>query len=121
MPAGQLDGKDITPLLMNEAGAKSPHDAYYFYWNNELQGVRSGPWKLYFPRTYRSMVGQEPGKDGKPGLYKNVNAGQELFNLDTDLSETTNIAAKHPEVVRRLEALAERMRADLGDSLKKNK
>ncbi len=121
LPAGKLDGKDITPLLMNEAGAKSPHDAYYFYWNNELQGVRSGPWKLYFPRTYRSMVGQEPGKDGKPGLYKNVNAGQELFNLDTDLSETTNIAAKHPEVVRRLEALAERMRADLGDSLKKNK
>ena len=121
LPAGKLDGKDITPLLMNEAGAKSPHDAYYFYWNNELQGVRSGPWKLYFPRTYRSMVGQEPGTDGKPGLYKNVNAGQELFNLDTDLSETTNIAAKHPEVVRRLEALAERMRADLGDSLKKNK
>lgn len=119
LPAGKLDGKDITPLLMSEAGAKSPHEAYYFYWNNELHGVRSGPWKLYFPRTYRSMVGQTAGKDGKPGLYKNVSAGLELFNLDSDLSETTDVAAKHPDVVRRLEGLADRMRADLGDSLKK--
>jgi arylsulfatase A len=121
LPAGKLDGKDITPLLMSEAGAKSPHEAYFFYWNNELQGVRSGAWKLYFPRTYRSMVGQEVGKDGKPGLYKNVNAGLELFNLDSDLSETTNVAAKHTDVVRRLEGYADRMRADLGDSLKKKK
>ena len=64
------------------------------------------------------MVGQTWERMA-PGLYKNVNAGMELFNLDSDLSETTNIAAKHPEVVRRLEGLADRMRADLGDSLKK--
>jgi hypothetical protein len=65
------------------------------------------------------MQGQAPGKDGKPGLYKNVAGGMELFNLDTDLSETTNVAAKHPDVVRRLEGLADRMRMDLGDSLRK--
>jgi arylsulfatase A-like enzyme len=119
LPEGKLDGKDIRPLLMSEAKAKSPHDAYYFYWNNELHAVRSGPWKLYFPRTYRSMQGNTPGKDGQPGLYKNLKAGQELFNLDNDLSETTDVAARNPEVVRRLEALADRMRADLGDSLRK--
>jgi len=119
LPAGKLDGKDIRPLLFNEANAKSPHDAYYFYWNNELHAVRSGPWKLYFPRTYRSMIGNEPGKEGQPGLYKNVKAGQELFNLVSDLSETTDVAARNPEVVRRLEMLSDRMRADLGDSLRK--
>lgn len=119
LPAGKLDGKDITPLLMSEAGAKSPHEAYFFYWNNELHGVRSGPWKLYFPRTYRTLEGSKAGNDGQPGPYKNVNAPLELFHLDKDLSEKTNVAEQHPDVVRRLEAVADRMRADLGDSLKK--
>jgi len=119
LPAGKLDGKDISPLLLCEKNAKSPHDAYFFYWNNELHGVRAGPWKLYFPRTYRSMEGNELGKDGKPGLYKNVKAPLELFNLNNDLSERANIAAKHPDVVRRLEMLADRMRDDLGDTLRK--
>jgi arylsulfatase A-like enzyme len=119
LPAGKLDGKDVGSLLLCEKNAKSPHDAYFFYWNKELHGLRSGPWKLYFPRTYRSMEGNELGKDGKPGLYKNVNAGLELFNLDSDLSERTNIAERHPELVRRLEVLAELMREDLGDSLRK--
>ncbi|MBI2808541.1 MAG: sulfatase [Planctomycetes bacterium] len=119
LPAGKLDGKDIRPLLFCEPNAKSPHDAYFFYWGKELHGVRAGPWKLYFPRTYRTMAGQKPGKDGRPGLYKNVKAGLELFNLDDDLGERANIAARNPDVVRRLETLAERMRADLGDTLKK--
>ncbi len=121
LPQGKLDGKDISPLLLGEKNAKSPHEAYYFYWSTELHAVRSGSWKLYFPRTYRSMIGNEPGKDGTPGLYKNVKAGLELFNLDTDLSEKTNIVAGYPEVVRRLELMADRMREDLGDSLRQKK
>lgn len=121
LPVGKLDGKDITPLLLCEPNAKSPHEAYFFYWNNELHGVRAGPWKLYFPRTYRTMMGNDLGKDGKPGLYKNVKAGLELFNLDDDLSERTDIAARQPDVVRRLQMLADRMRDDLGDSLTRKK
>ncbi|MBI3822739.1 MAG: sulfatase [Planctomycetes bacterium] len=121
LPAGKLDGKDITPLLMNEAGAKSPHEAYYFYWNNELHGVRSGPWKLYFPHSYRSLEGGKAGADGKPAAYKQLNVGLELYNLDADLSEKMDVAARNPEVVRRLQGLADRMREDLGDSLKKKK
>ncbi|MBI1830135.1 MAG: sulfatase [Planctomycetes bacterium] len=121
LPQGKLDGKDITPLLMGEAGAKSPHDAYFFYWNNELHGVRSGPWKLYFPHTYRTLEGSTPGADGKPGPYKQAQCGLELYNLDDDLSERTNIAARQPEVARRLQVLADRVRDDLGDSLRKKK
>ena len=119
LPAGKLDGKDITPILRGEAGAKSPHDAYYFYWNHELHAVRSGPWKLYFPRTYRTLEGSKAGTDGQPGAYKDVKAGLELFNLDADLSERTDVAARNADVVRRLEQLADVMRADLGDSLRK--
>ncbi len=121
LPAGKLDGKDISPLLMGEPNAKSPHEAYYFYWNNELQAVRAGPWKLYFPRTYRTLTGSTAGNDGKPGPYKNVKAGLELFNLDEDLGERTDVGLQHPEVVRRLQVLANRMRDDLGDSLTKKK
>lgn len=121
LPDGKLDGKDITPLLMGEAGAKSPHEAYFFYWNNELHGVRSGPWKLYFPHTYRTLEGSRPGADGKPGLYKELKCGLELYNLDNDLSERTDVAARNPEVVRRLQVMADRMRDDLGDTLTRKK
>ena len=119
LPAGKIDGKDIAPILFGQPGAKSPHDAYYFYWNNELRAVRSGPWKLYFPHTYQTLVGSEPGKDGKPGPYKEAKVGLELYNLDDDLGERTDVAQRHAEVVRRLQGLADRMGEDLGDALTK--
>jgi arylsulfatase A len=119
LPAGKIDGKDISPLLFGQPGAKSPHDAYFFYWGKELHGVRSGPWKLYFPHAYRTLAGAAAGKDGKPGPYKEGKIGLALFNLDSDLGERTNVADRHPEVVQRLQMLADRMRDDLGDSLKK--
>ena len=40
-----------------------------------------------------------------------------LYDLEKDIGETTNVAAQHPDVVKRLQALAETMRGDLGDSL----
>jgi hypothetical protein len=42
-----------------------------------------------------------------------------LYNLKDDPGEMKNVAPKHPEVVRRLQELADRARADLGDSLTK--
>jgi hypothetical protein len=67
------------------------------------------------------MKGQAPGKGGIPGKYRAEQVGQELYNLARDPGETTDVAAQNPEVVRRLESLAEDMRADLGDSLTKRK
>ncbi len=121
LPAGKIDGKDISALFFGESGAKSPHEAYYFYWNNELHAVRSGPWKLYFPHTYPTLAENSVGSDGKPGLYKQVQVGLELYNLDSDLGERTAVTAQNPEVVRRLQMLADQMRADLGDSLRTSK
>ncbi|WP_338039482.1 hypothetical protein [Maribacter litopenaei] len=60
-------------------------------------GVRYGKWKLYFPHTYRTMEGQELGKDGLPGNYKMVDLEEiELYDLEKDESETRNIANEHP-------------------------
>ncbi len=138
LPKHAIDGKDIWPLLSGQDGARSPHEAFYYYADNELQAVRSGAWKLHFPHRYL-VVNGTPGKDGKPagfdqlkpesltkhGLegvasrhgYRVERCGLELYNLADDIGDTKNVAAQHPEVVKRLEALAEKARDELGDSL----
>jgi len=115
-----IDGRDIWPLMSGQPGATSPHEAYYYYWGQELQAVRSGPWKLHLPHGYRSP-GEPAGHGGQPGPYVQKKIDLSLFNLETDLGETTDVAAQHPEIVKRLEALAERAREDLGDSRTKRK
>ncbi len=137
-PTLKIDGKDIGPLMMGKEAAKSPHEAFFFYNGSELHAVRSGPWKLHFPHPYLEVAG-EPGKDGKPsnfaklkpesikdsslaGIasrhgYKVMQCGLELYNLDTDIGESKNLAAQHPEVVRSLETLGDQIRLELGDSL----
>ncbi len=118
LPEHKIDGLDIWPLFAGDSSAKNPHEAYYFYYGqNELQAVRSGDWKLFFPHTARSMIGQAPGKGGIPGKYKALAVAHELYNLRDDLGETTNVAAANPEVVARLQSIAEKARQDLGDKL----
>ncbi|MBL8793965.1 MAG: sulfatase [Planctomycetia bacterium] len=133
-----IDGRDIGPLLAGKAGAKSPHEAYFYYNGSELHAIRAGDWKLHFPHPYLEVNGT-PGKDGKPANFANLKpddltksgmtgvasrhgyrvekTGLELYNLKDDIGESKNVAAQHPEVVKRLQALAEPARAELGDSL----
>ncbi len=121
LPARRIDGRDIGPLLRREAGAKSPHEALWFYYGtNELQAVRAGNWKLVLPHTFRTMQGQAPGADGKPGRYRQVRLeAAELYDLAADVGETRNVAAANPDVLRRMTAHAEAARAELGDALTK--
>jgi arylsulfatase A len=116
-PKLPIEGKDIGPLLTGQKGATSPHEAYFFYWGQALQAVRSGKWKLHFAHDYQSL--KEPGKDGKPGRYVTARIEQSLFDLESDVGETRNVAADHADVVARIEALADRMRDDLGDTATK--
>ncbi|MBI4662331.1 MAG: sulfatase [Verrucomicrobia bacterium] len=138
LPDKAIDGRSIRPLLMGEPGARSPHEALFFYAGEELQAVRSGPWKLHFAHRFLTVDG-EPGRDGKPanwgklkpnsitqsGLegiasrhgYRVERIEKSLFNLADDIGETRNVAAEHPDVVARLEKLAEPVREALGDTL----
>jgi len=85
----KIDGGDIWPLLAGEPDAKSPHDEFYYYRGLKLEAVRSGPWKLHLAKG-------------------------ELYNLDSDIGESNNVAAANPEVVARLRGIADQMRDDLG-------
>jgi arylsulfatase len=120
LPKKTIDGMNVWKVLTGESD-ESPQEAYFFYYRvNELHGVRYGKWKLYFPHTYRTMDGQEPGKDGLPGEYRMVDLKAiELYDLEHDESETKNVADEYPEVVEKIKVLADDMRSRLGDSLKK--
>jgi len=120
LPAHPIDGLDIWPLMAGDPGAKSPHEALFFYYGvGELQALRSGRWKLVLPHTYRTLSGRPGGKGGNPVQYNSVQTSLALFDLEKDTGETTDVAAHHPEVVARLTALAEQCRDDLGDALTK--
>jgi arylsulfatase A-like enzyme len=117
LPDHAIDGRDIWPLLSGQPGAHTPHEAYWYYWGGDLQAVRSGKWKLHFPHGYPRP--DPPGADAKPGKYAQLKIGKALFDLEADVGETTDVAAQHPEVVTRLEILAEKARSELGDAATK--
>jgi len=111
LPAREIDGKSA--LALWKGGDESPQEAYYFYYHeNQLEAMRAGKWKLHFPHGYRSMVGQTPGSGGMPGKYDwGAKTGLALYDLEQDLS------AQHPELLKRLQGMADSMRQRLGDRL----
>ena len=102
-----IDGHDIRPLIWGEPDAASPYDAFYYYYTDQLQAVRSGPWKLFVPLKEFSR---------HPHFKKGEGAEPLLFNVVEDMGSTRNVAAEHPDIVRRLMALADQARQDLGDA-----
>jgi arylsulfatase A len=119
LPDHKIDGKDIWPLLSGQTGAKSPHDAFFYYRAWALEAVRSGRWKLHFPHGYGTLNGRPGGTGGIPAKYEQAKIGLALFDLENDIGEQHNVADEHPDVVKHLEQLAEDMRRDLGDSARK--
>jgi len=119
LPAHRIDGKDIWPLMSGVPGAKSPHEAFFYYRGFGLEAVRSGNWKLHLPHSYRTLAGRQGGTGGQPAKYEQGKIGPALFDLAKDIGEQHDVSARHPEIVKRLMALAEEMRQDLGDSTKK--
>ena len=89
-----MDGVDQTDLLLgkSETGARST----FFYQGN---GVRQGKWK------YLKAVHNVPAYARDRGR-KQV---EELYDLEADLGETTNLAEAHPEKVQELRALMHRI------------
>ena len=128
----KLDGLDIMPLLRFE-GARSPHEAVFAMQGTRLRIVRSGKWKLHVlspgsipnrgddwidPRGPDGVTLLAPYEQARPSEYPGVKGGDGpgemmLFNLETDPSEQHNVAADHPEVVKRLKEMYDRMLKDV--------
>lgn len=107
-PAGRtIDGHDMTDLLYGTPDARTAYEAFYYYDKDQLQAVRSGPWKLFLPIE---PVG------GHPHFNKGMPPQTLLFHVVEDIGSQHNVAGEHPEIVAKLMQLAERARYDLGDT-----
>ncbi|MBR0532008.1 MAG: arylsulfatase [Bacteroidales bacterium] len=83
-----MDGVSLLPLLKGKKGQKE-HDFLYFEFQelNGRQAVRKGPWKL----VHMDIRGKSPRF--------------ELYNLDSDPGETTDLASDMPEKVSELRTI----------------
>jgi arylsulfatase A-like enzyme len=129
-----LDGHDLMPVFA--AGAKSPRELLFEHQGPKLTAVRDARWKLAVLPA-RAMV-LKPGADGKwldprapdgvtilapyeqyglespPGVTTGVKpAAMQLFDLQNDPAEQTDVAAQHPDEVKRLKAAFDAMNKDV--------
>ncbi len=99
-----IDGRDISPLLFGTS-KESQREAHYYFSSYNLQAVRQGPWKLALSHQNDSLSQESPD---------DTKINPRLYNLDTEIGERTNLAEKHPEIVAKLQALANKMGAEIG-------
>jgi len=113
-----IDGKSIAGLLTGRV-QKSPHKAIFFYHHEQLEGVRAGRWKYFrsinhytwpIPLDKPSTPLGIAAKDRFLGRWPN------LYDLERDKGENYDLAARHPEICRRMEG----MMAEWERSIKKN-
>ncbi|MBL8772420.1 MAG: sulfatase [Phenylobacterium sp.] len=97
LPDGRvIDGKNLAETLRCGRAAPAARDYFFYYSLTQLEAVRDRRWKLVLPRKgpspYISWLGN----------YVEAVDEVQLFDLLADPGETTNLAARHPQVVARL-------------------
>jgi arylsulfatase A-like enzyme len=122
-----LDGVDVLPLLQGERGKTC--DRRFWQWNRYAPygecnaAMRDGQWKLVRPAIDELMrvrdddwamdVASKPDREGKfTDIVRDpvelpvpaAVAPSQLFDLESDPLEEHDLAAAHPERVRRMEA-----------------
>jgi arylsulfatase A-like enzyme len=93
-----IDGLDVGACLRDDA--PSPREDFAYYARGRLEAVRDTRYKLVFSNPLRDPP-----------------TPRALYDLQADPGETTDLAALQPGAVQALEALAERYRSALGDTL----
>ena len=113
------DSYNVLPALLGEKRDTPVRDhlVYQAGGVNAL-AIRKGDWVLIPNRGAAGAKGKGPkagaGKKGKKkagdeGQYGS-GVGPQLYNVKTDLSETQNVYEQHPEIVKELSALLEKVK-----------
>ncbi len=84
----KLDGVDLIPYLTGKEKGQ-PHEALFWRFGKQM-AVRKGDWKL---------VRYDLATEDASGI-----SATKLYNLKDDIGEATDLAAKHPEKVKELQA-----------------
>lgn len=97
VPAG-IDGVSFAPTLLGHPDRQREHE--FLYWEfpayGGQQAVRMGNWK-----AVRQNLIPRKGQNAPQPTF-------ELYDLSTDVSESHDVAAEHPDVVRRIQAIMQR-------------
>jgi len=88
-----LDGVSFLPTLMGKSSKQKLHEFMYFEYpeNGGQVAVRMGKWKGV-----------------RHNVRKNPDSPWELFNIDSDRNETTDVSTQHPEIVQAIKSIAKR-------------
>jgi arylsulfatase A-like enzyme len=89
-----IDGRDLSSVLF-DAGV-SPHEAFGYWFMDDLCAVRVGRWKLHVARDGATV--------------------RELYDLLDDPGERDDVSSAQPERVAELESVAADLRHRLGDA-----
>lgn len=109
-PPTAVDGVKQTPLegasllyTLNEPNAPSRHHVQYFETNGNKAIYKDGWWAGNLLRSSWDRIGS-PGYDANQLLDGNTHPW-ELYNLNEDYSQSTNVADKYPEKLAEMKAL----------------
>ena len=91
-----LDGLSIAPILLGQTQPPRPFLYREFPAHGGQQSVRLGDWK----GVRQNLIPR--GEQQEPSLHI------ELYDLATDIGETLDVSAEHPEIVAQMEALMRR-------------
>ena len=114
LPQGrEFDGVSMTPLFAGHELDREPTEPFFYYNCENLQATRYGNWKLHLPRAKRQI----PFWD-KSERFLNLESPV-LYNLQSDLQESVDVASENPEIVEQMVGMAEDARTELGEFMQR--